>query len=318
MTGGHFDTSVLANEMYNQAFRLRRDGRGLGARGVPVRPGHPDRHLPDPQPAPAAARRADDDHRQHARVARRRRRPSRPDRGRPGAQAADQPHRERRLDRHRAAVDHPDLRPVHLLVPARGRDQDQRLVELLHRPAVHPGELPGRAVRHARRSSGQLAELLHQLAGHHHPVGAVPAGLLRRWPPTRWPGPSSAGRDWIYIGIFALQIVPLQMALVPLLQLLLQGVTSAASAAAGLGPGRRGTFVQVWFAHTCFALPLGVFLLHNFMSELPGDLIEAARVDGASHATIFRQVVLPLIVPALASLRASSSSSGSGTTCWSR
>nr|WP_170318916.1 carbohydrate ABC transporter permease [Allorhizocola rhizosphaerae] len=99
------------------------------------------------------------------------------------------------------------------------------------------------------------------------------------------------GRDWVYIGIFALQIVPLQMALVPLLQFFsstfdLEGTAS---------------FAQVWFAHTAFAIPLGTFLLHNFMAELPGDVIEAARVDGAGHARIFRQVVLPLIVPALAS-----------------
>ena len=50
-----------------------------------------------------------------------------------------------------------------------------------------------------------------------------------------------------------------------------------------------------------FSLPIGIFLLHNFISELPRELMEAARVDGASHARIFRQIVLPLIGPALAS-----------------
>ncbi|WP_440072466.1 carbohydrate ABC transporter permease [Streptosporangium sp. OZ121] len=109
------------------------------------------------------------------------------------------------------------------------------------------------------------------------------------------------GREWIYIGIFALQIVPLQMALVPLLSFFSEGVSVF-----GLqlmpawdleGPAR---FVQVWFAHTCFALPLGVFLLHNFMSELPGELMEAARVDGASHGKVLRTIVLPLVGPALA------------------
>lgn len=99
------------------------------------------------------------------------------------------------------------------------------------------------------------------------------------------------GRDWIYLGVFALQIVPLQMALVPLLKFF--NIFSLQDS---------GGFAQIWFAHTCFAIPLGVFLLHNFMAELPGDVIEAAKVDGASHARIFRQVVLPLIVPALASL----------------
>ncbi|WP_326642644.1 carbohydrate ABC transporter permease [Streptosporangium sp. NBC_01755] len=109
------------------------------------------------------------------------------------------------------------------------------------------------------------------------------------------------GREWIYIGIFALQIVPLQMSLVPLLSFFSEGV-----AVFGVqlmpawdleGPAR---FVQVWFAHTCFALPLGVFLLHNFMSELPGELVEAARVDGASHGKVLRTIILPLVGPALA------------------
>jgi alpha-glucoside transport system permease protein len=110
------------------------------------------------------------------------------------------------------------------------------------------------------------------------------------------------GRDWIYIGIFALQIVPLQMALVPLLRLFSQGVSLGG---VPILPAWRlegaAQFTNVWFAHTCFALPLGIFLLHNFMAELPRDLMEAARVDGAGHAMIFRRVVLPLIIPALAS-----------------
>jgi alpha-glucoside transport system permease protein len=111
------------------------------------------------------------------------------------------------------------------------------------------------------------------------------------------------GRDWIYILIFALQIVPLQMALVPLLRLFSQGVAVAGIQVlpAWKLEGAQ-QFTTVWFAHTCFALPVAIFLLHNFMAELPGDLMEAARVDGAGHAVIFRKIVLPLIVPALASL----------------
>jgi alpha-glucoside transport system permease protein len=109
------------------------------------------------------------------------------------------------------------------------------------------------------------------------------------------------GRDWLFIAIFALQVVPLQMALVPLLRFFTQGVTLAGVT---LLPAWElegsNTMIRVWFAHTCFALPLGIFLLHNFMSELPGELMEAARMDGAGHAKIFRSIVLPLIVPALA------------------
>jgi alpha-glucoside transport system permease protein len=112
------------------------------------------------------------------------------------------------------------------------------------------------------------------------------------------------GRDWIFIGIFALQIVPLQMALVPLLRFFSSGLTIGNVTillpwdSFGTAPG----FTRVWIAHTIFALPLSVFLLHNFISQLPKDLLEAAKVDGASHAVVFRRIVLPLIVPALASL----------------
>ncbi|MEV7331149.1 carbohydrate ABC transporter permease [Micromonospora sp. NPDC093244] len=109
------------------------------------------------------------------------------------------------------------------------------------------------------------------------------------------------GRDWLYIAIFALQIVPLQMALVPLLKFFSTGVTVGGVT---LMPAwdlvDEQKFAQVWFAHTCFALPFAVFLLHNFISQLPGDLMEAARVDGATHPKIFRTIVLPLITPALA------------------
>ncbi|TDC34947.1 carbohydrate ABC transporter permease [Micromonospora sp. 15K316] len=109
------------------------------------------------------------------------------------------------------------------------------------------------------------------------------------------------GRDWLYIAIFALQIVPLQMALVPLLKFFSTGVTVASvQVLPAWDLVDEQKFAQVWFAHTCFALPFAVFLLHNFISQLPGDLMEAARVDGASHPKIFRTIVLPLITPALA------------------
>ncbi|MET8280980.1 carbohydrate ABC transporter permease [Micromonospora sp. NPDC005174] len=109
------------------------------------------------------------------------------------------------------------------------------------------------------------------------------------------------GRDWLYIAIFALQIVPLQMALVPLLKFFSTGVTlGGVTLMPAWGLVDEQKFAQVWFAHTCFALPFAVFLLHNFISQLPGDLMEAARVDGATHPKIFRTIVLPLITPALA------------------
>jgi alpha-glucoside transport system permease protein len=107
------------------------------------------------------------------------------------------------------------------------------------------------------------------------------------------------GKNVLFIAVFALQIVPLQMALVPLLQFFSRGeifgfpVVSAISDAGG--------YSQVWIAHTMFALPLAIYLLHNFVSEIPADVIEAARVDGAGHGQIFFRIVLPLTMPAIAS-----------------
>ncbi|PZG14927.1 sugar ABC transporter permease [Micromonospora craterilacus] len=111
------------------------------------------------------------------------------------------------------------------------------------------------------------------------------------------------GRDWIYISIFALQIVPLQMALVPLLSFFSRGVSlGGVTLMPAWNLDGAQNFAQVWFAHTCFALPFAVYLLHNFIAQLPKDLMEAARVDGATHPKIFRTIILPLITPALAAL----------------
>lgn len=108
------------------------------------------------------------------------------------------------------------------------------------------------------------------------------------------------GRDTLFILVFALQIVPIQMALVPLLSLFTRGFSVGGNV---LYEGLRGAgeYSQVWIAHTIFALPLAIFLLHNFISEIPADVIEAARVDGASHGQIFFRIVLPLSLPAIAS-----------------
>jgi alpha-glucoside transport system permease protein len=94
-------------------------------------------------------------------------------------------------------------------------------------------------------------------------------------------------RDTIFLLIVALMIVPIQMALVPLLRLFRDW-------------GVADWYIGIWLAHTAFGLPLGIFLLRNFFIALPRDLIEAARVDGASNLRIFLKVVVPLSVPALA------------------
>ncbi|GAA3029058.1 carbohydrate ABC transporter permease [Kitasatospora albolonga] len=108
------------------------------------------------------------------------------------------------------------------------------------------------------------------------------------------------GSDTVFFVIFALQVVPLQMALIPLLQLF-SGGAHLGSVTIIPAVNLSDTYVPVWLAHTMFALPLATFLLHNFVSQLPRDLMEAAIVDGASHFKIFRSIVLPLCTPALAS-----------------
>jgi alpha-glucoside transport system permease protein len=96
------------------------------------------------------------------------------------------------------------------------------------------------------------------------------------------------GRDALFVAVFALQIVPLQVALIPLLDIYVSKL--------GIG----ASYWSVWLSHTIFALPLATFLIHNFMRELPAELMEAARVDGAGHVTIFFRILLPLLTPALA------------------
>ena len=102
----------------------------------------------------------------------------------------------------------------------------------------------------------------------------------------------------------ALLVVPIQMSLIPILQIYSAG-------------NLYGSFLGIWLAHTGFGLPLAIFLLYNYMSQLPRDLFESAAIDGATHLQTFMRLVLPLSIPALGR-SPSSSSCGSGTTCWWR
>jgi alpha-glucoside transport system permease protein len=109
------------------------------------------------------------------------------------------------------------------------------------------------------------------------------------------------GSDFLFFFIFALQIVPLQMSLIPLL-LLFTGGAHIGSIPIFPALGIAGEFAGIWLPHTMFALPLAIYLLHNFIAGLPRDLMEAAYVDGANHFTVFRRIVLPLSIPGIASI----------------
>jgi alpha-glucoside transport system permease protein len=99
---------------------------------------------------------------------------------------------------------------------------------------------------------------------------------------------SFRGRRPLFIMVVALLVVPLQIALVPILRDYSQ-------------IGLNGTFLGVWLAHAGFGLPLATYLLYNYISQLPREVLESAFIDGASHFTIFLRLILPLSVPALAS-----------------
>lgn len=106
------------------------------------------------------------------------------------------------------------------------------------------------------------------------------------------------GRDTLFVAVFALQIVPIQVTMVPLLSLYVEPPFGLPALAGRDAPA--GGLYELWLSHTIFALPLAIFLLHNFMREIPGELIESARVDGAGHVQIFVKIMLPLMAPAIA------------------
>ena len=97
------------------------------------------------------------------------------------------------------------------------------------------------------------------------------------------------GRDWLFIGIVGLLVVPLQMALIPMFRLY-------------DSVGIYGTVFSIILFHVGFGLPFAIFLLRNFFAGIPRELLEAARMEGGTEWVIFRKVVVPLGMPAIASL----------------
>jgi alpha-glucoside transport system permease protein len=97
------------------------------------------------------------------------------------------------------------------------------------------------------------------------------------------------GRDWLFVFVIALLVVPLQMALIPMFRLYSD-------------LGIFDTVISLILFHTAFGLPFAIFLLRNFFIGIPKELLEAARIDGASEIRIFLRLILPLGLPAIASL----------------
>ena len=97
------------------------------------------------------------------------------------------------------------------------------------------------------------------------------------------------GRDWLFIGVIALLVIPIQMALIPMFKLYDKF-------------GLFDTWYGIALFHTAFGLPFAIFLLRNFFVGIPKDILESARIDGANEFWIFLRLILPLGLPAIASL----------------
>ncbi len=97
------------------------------------------------------------------------------------------------------------------------------------------------------------------------------------------------GRQWLFALLIGLQIVPLQMALIPIARLY-------------VNLHIQSSFLGIWLFHTGFGLPYAIYLIRNFIGSLPREIFESAYLDGASHWTAFRRLALPLAMPAIASL----------------
>ena len=96
------------------------------------------------------------------------------------------------------------------------------------------------------------------------------------------------GRKLMFTVVVALLVVPLQIAIVPVLQ----DLTAV---------NLTGKFLGIWLSHTGFGLPLAIYLLFNYISTIPRDILESAFIDGASNFTVFTQLILPLSIPSIAS-----------------
>ena len=117
------------------------------------------------------------------------------------------------------------------------------------------------------------------------------------------------GRDWLFVIVVSLMVVPTQLAFLPILQ----GFSGIASWATALNQWLTDceltdscqvaskSFASLWITHTAFGLPLAIYLLRNYIVGLPKELLQSARIDGASHLQILTRIIVPLSVPALAS-----------------
>jgi ABC-type glycerol-3-phosphate transport system permease component len=162
-----------------------------------------------------------------------------------------------------------------------GRALPAHLLQLL--AALRPGlrcRRPARLARHLARD--------HRARHAPRHAALEPGGLLHRVRPL-------AGRTAVFLVVVGLMVVPVQVALLPVVQLY-----RSFGSLTGFNP--YGTIEGVVIFHVAFGLPFGIFLMRNFYVGIPLDLVEAARIDGAGEGKLFRRLIIPLGMPAVASL----------------
>jgi alpha-glucoside transport system permease protein len=174
---------------------------------------------------------------------------------------------------------------------------EEKLVGFFHKPLTlenYKDVLTGKEIRFTDASGNEIIRKGNDLGGAflNSIAVAVPATiipiLIAAFAAFGFSWLNFPGRGVIFTMVVAILVVPLQISLVPILQ----DYTKL---------NLNGTYLGIWMAHTGFGLPLATYLLFNYMSTLPRDLLEAAYIDGASNFTIFTKLILPLSVPALAS-----------------
>ena len=281
MTGGNFDTSVVANEFYTQSFRVEQRRARRGAGGDPVHPRHPDHRLQRPADAELGGPMSTSTDRRL-----RSRRATSPSRTtvRSSAAAATKtscPRPGPRWSRSSSPCCGRS-RPSACSSPRsgrRGRHQDAAAGgPFFANPQLHPRELQRRVLARDRRptwrrSSSTRSSSRSPRCSSRSALAAAGGVRLRL---DDVPGPRLPVRR----GLRAADRADPGDA----------DPAAAALRAAAVQPAAArpdAPFWPVWLSHTIFALPLAIFLLHNFMKEIPGELIEAARVDGAGHVQIF-------------------------------
>ena len=292
MTNGSFGTQVIANEMFERAFGFSDLGLGsaLGDRAVHrCDPGDVHQHPPDAAGADMTAGVVD---------------PGRPSAGAGGA-----------VYRFLRSIPTWVLWLLVIIwsIPTIGllvnsvRDRDQQRSRGWW--TVFTGNLDGLTLDNYREVLGTTAAggmkqgLTNSLAI------ALPATII----PIAFAAFAAYAFAWIdfkhrqglFIATVALLAVPLQVALIPLLLMYVNGghwTIPWLDKTVTIFPDLNlaGTTTAVWLTHTAFAMPFAIFLLHNYMSSLPKDIFESARIDGANHFKIFYKLVLPLSVPVLA------------------